>query len=94
MSTTHSSSEPSFDERLARLEQIVNELEDGGLALERSIERYQEGVELLKACRAMLSGYRKRVEELGSGAEEGVRPYDGDPDAVREVPGSVRRARE
>jgi exodeoxyribonuclease VII small subunit len=77
-------SEPSFDERLARLEAIVAELENGGIALEPAIERYQEGVGLLKSCRAILDGYRKRVEELSAGAEGAesvLAPYAGDPDA-------------
>ena len=72
--------EPDFDARLARLEEIVSGLEGGGLALEPSIERYREGVELLKSCRALLGGYRKQVEELTRDAEAGLTPYAGDPD--------------
>ena len=71
---------PGFDERLERLEAIVAELENGGIALEPAIDRYQEGVALLADCRAILAGYRKRVEELSNGAEPSLRPYDGDPD--------------
>ncbi|MEX1023564.1 MAG: exodeoxyribonuclease VII small subunit [Planctomycetota bacterium] len=73
--------EPGFDERLARLEAIVGELEAGGLGLEPAIERYQEGVELLKVCHATLRGYRSRVEELSKDAEGALTPFDGDPDA-------------
>lgn len=72
--------EPGFDDRLARLEEIVTVLEGGGLALEPSIERYREGVELLKSCRDLLGGYRKQVEELTRDAEAGLTPYAGDPD--------------
>ena len=32
----------SLDQRLARLEAIVGELESGGVGLEQAIERYQE----------------------------------------------------
>ena len=77
----------SFDQRLARLEEIVNELENGGIALEPAIERYQEGVELLKDCRTILSGYKKRVEELSNSADESLQPYAGDPDAARQADG-------
>jgi exodeoxyribonuclease VII small subunit len=73
--------EPSLDERLARLEAIVAELESGGAPLEQAIERYQEGVELLKRCRATLGQYKKRVEELSASAEQSLREYAGDPDA-------------
>ena len=79
--------EPGFDERLARLEEIVAELEEGGIALEPAIERYQEGVELLASCRTILAGYRKRVEELANGAEAGLVPYEGDPDVECESAG-------
>lgn len=70
---------PTFDARLQRLEAIVAELEQGGLALESSIERYQEGVGLLRECRAVLQGLEKRVEELT--AQGGLEPLAGDPDA-------------
>jgi exodeoxyribonuclease VII small subunit len=70
-----------FDARLARLEAIVSELEGGGLALEVSIERYQEGVLLLGECRTILTGFQKRVEELSADAEGALRPYAADPDA-------------
>lgn len=71
---------PGFDTRLARLEEIVGELEDAELELEPAIERYREGVELLKQCRSVLSGYRQQVEELSKSAEASLRPYAGDPD--------------
>ncbi|MEQ1735612.1 MAG: exodeoxyribonuclease VII small subunit [Rhodoglobus sp.] len=71
---------PSFDQRLQRLEAIVGELEQGGLALEPSIERYQEGVGLLRECRSVLQSLEKRVEELT--AQGGLEPLAGDPDAT------------
>lgn len=76
--------EEDFDARLARLEAIVSEMEEGGLGLEEAIGRYQEGVGLLKGCREVLGGYRRQVEELTRGAEQALRPYDGDPDAGRD----------
>lgn len=72
--------EASFDERLARLEAIVGELEGGKLGLEPAIARYQEGVELLKHCQRQLAGLRARVLELGKEAEGALTPFDGDPD--------------
>jgi len=72
--------QPGFDTHLARLEEIVAELEDSALELEPAIDRYREGVELLKQCRSVLTGYRKQVEELSKSAEESLRPYAKDPD--------------
>jgi exodeoxyribonuclease VII small subunit len=72
----------TFDERLARLETIVADLEQGKLGLEGSIERYQEGVQILAQCQALLAGYRKRVEELSAGTAATLTPYAGDPDVA------------
>jgi exodeoxyribonuclease VII small subunit len=76
---------PGFDERLARLEAIVAELEDGELGLEGALERYREGVELLRGCREQLGGFRRQVEELSDAAEQALRPYADDPDATEEA---------
>ncbi|MFN0006936.1 MAG: exodeoxyribonuclease VII small subunit [Planctomycetota bacterium] len=73
--------EPGFDARLMRLEAIVAELENEKIPLETAIERYQEGVQHLRSCRAILDGYQKRVEQLTADAEGGTTPYAGDPDA-------------
>ena len=70
--------ELDFDARVTRLEALVREMEQGGLGLEGSIQRYEEGVELLRRCREELSSYRKQVEELGDGGE--LDELEGDPD--------------
>jgi exodeoxyribonuclease VII small subunit len=75
------SAQESFDARLARLEAIVGELEGGELGLEGALERYRDGVGLLKACRAQLDAFRRQVEELSAEAEGALTPYPGDPDA-------------
>jgi exodeoxyribonuclease VII small subunit len=69
-----------FDAKLGRLEEIVGELEQGGLGLEPAIERYQEGIQLLKECHGALETYRRRVEELTREAEAAMRPFEDDPD--------------
>jgi len=73
----------TFDGRLSRLEQLVTTLEEGDLELEDAIQRYKEGVTLLKDCRELLGRYRAQVEELTGEAQASLRPYDGDPDAPR-----------
>ena len=68
---------PTFDASLGRLEELVAELEEGGLGLEDSLERYKEGVVLLKGCRERLSGFRAQVEELTA---DGLQAHGADPD--------------
>lgn len=63
---------PRFETRLARLREIVEELEGGDLPLERAIERYEEGVTVLKHCAETLSKARARVEELSKEAEDAL----------------------
>lgn len=78
--TKKKEAEPGFDERLGRLEAIVSELEEGGLGLEPAIDRYQEGIELLKLCHGTLETYKRRVEELTKDAEQALESFAGDPD--------------
>ena len=80
-SSSPATAPPSFDARLQRIEAIVAELEQKGLDLEPAIERYQEGIELLKQCHLALAQYRQRVEELSADAEQSLKPYLADPDA-------------
>lgn len=84
---SRAANEPTFDQRLERLETLVAELEDKKLGLEPAIARYQEGIELLKGCHSQLQGFRARVEELTRDAEGGLRPFAEDPDA----PGAAAR---
>ncbi len=67
--------------------------QNGDIALEAAIARYQEGVELLKGCKGLLEGFQKRVEELSADADGGVVPYAGDPDAEREPARRTPRGR-
>jgi len=53
-----------FEESLARLEKIVEELEGGDLTLDESLARYEEGVKALKKCYEILRDAEKRVEVL------------------------------
>ena len=79
-----SSADPStaedFDARLASLEALVAQLEDGGLGLETAIDKYQEGIGLLKSCHETLGAYKARIEELSEEAGVTLSAIE-DPDA-------------
>ncbi len=60
----------TFEQDLARLEEIVRELESGSLALEDAFRRFEEGVRLSRACRARLESIEGRVAELLDSGEE------------------------
>ncbi|MCP4082252.1 MAG: exodeoxyribonuclease VII small subunit [Planctomycetaceae bacterium] len=56
--------EPKFEEALTNLEGIVADLETGNLPLTESIQRYEEGVKLLKQCHSSLDQVRRKIELL------------------------------
>jgi exodeoxyribonuclease VII small subunit len=54
----------SFEESVAQLEQIVAAIESGQIGLEQSLAKYEQGMELVKRCRAILDQAEKRIEQL------------------------------
>jgi len=70
--------EPTFEQRLARLEEIVARLESGEAGLDESLRLYAEGAELIKACRATLAEAEKRITKLSetAGGELKEEPFD------------------
>ncbi|MDX1775235.1 MAG: exodeoxyribonuclease VII small subunit [Desulfobulbales bacterium] len=54
----------SFEEALAKLEQITKELEEGDLSLEESLKYFDEGVKLAEQCNSKLNDAQKKVEIL------------------------------
>jgi len=61
--------EPTFEERLARLEEIVEQLESGEVGLDASLKLYAEGAELIKVCRKDLAAAEQRIQKLTESAE-------------------------
>jgi exodeoxyribonuclease VII small subunit len=53
-----------FEDALQRLEQIVDQLESGDLALEESLKVFEEGVALARRCGKYLEEAEKRIELL------------------------------
>lgn len=55
-------SEETFENAMARLEHIVEQMESEKLPLEELLSRYEEGVKLIKACEEKLTAAEKRIE--------------------------------
>ncbi len=55
---------PNFEEALKRLEEIVDELEDDSISLKRSIQLYEEGIELSKLCTNTLEEAELRIKKV------------------------------
>ena len=73
----------TFDTRLARLQEIVAQLETGALPLEEGLALYKAGMDLSKACRQQLERAR---HEILLCSESGPQPFevesDGDEDGA------------
>ncbi len=54
----------SFEASLEALEQIVRQLEDGDLPLEKSLELFEHGIRLSRECQERLSQAERRIEIL------------------------------
>jgi len=53
-----------FEDCLARLEQIVSQLEAGQLSLEDSLKVFEEGIGLARHCAKYLADAERRIEIL------------------------------
>ncbi|MDP8257750.1 MAG: exodeoxyribonuclease VII small subunit [Candidatus Alcyoniella australis] len=68
-------------DQIARLEQIVEKLEDDEIDIEEAMAAFEEGVKLSRRCLDKLDLISKRVEQLVK-TENGVerRPLDPEPE--------------
>ena len=62
--TNNETKPQSFESSLEALEQIVRQLEQGELPLERSLELFEQGIRLSKECQERLSQAERRIEIL------------------------------
>jgi exodeoxyribonuclease VII small subunit len=71
--------QPSFEQSLKRLEEIVHQLEEGDVGLNESLERYEEGVRLLRQAYDLLQRAERRIELLSGVDAQGnpiTQPFD------------------
>jgi len=59
--------EMTFEQALARLEEIVSRIETGDAGLEESLRLFEEGVALARLCRAQLDRAEARIRVLVEG---------------------------
>jgi exodeoxyribonuclease VII small subunit len=73
--------EPSFEQALQELEQVVRKLEEGQLGLSDSLSQYEAGVKRLQQCFAALEKAERRIELLSGVDAAGnpvTKPFDDD----------------
>ncbi len=54
----------SFESNLKKLEELVQRLEEGNLALDESLRLYEEGIEAFRRCQKMLEEADLKIRKL------------------------------
>lgn len=57
----------NYEKSVARLEEIVDKLENGNLSLEEMMKLYEEGTALAAKCAKSLDAAQLKITELSSG---------------------------
>ncbi|PWA13210.1 exodeoxyribonuclease VII small subunit [Pueribacillus theae] len=56
--------QPSFEEEMEELETIVEQLENGDVALEEAIHLFQKGMKLSKSCHDKLKAVEEKIDQM------------------------------
>lgn len=84
--------QPSFEDSLGLLHDVVEQLEDGQLSLSDSLTQYEQGVKHLKNCHAALKGAQRKIELLVKIDKDGnLVTQDFDDSATEELAGGASR---
>jgi exodeoxyribonuclease VII small subunit len=96
--TNTAEAKPTFEQALQCLEQIVRDLEEGRIGLADAMQKYEQGVVLLRQCYTMLETAEQRIELLTGVDAEGraiTAPFehtDSATQAAQDQPRSRRRS--
>ncbi len=66
----------NFEDAMEKLELIAEELEKDDLTLDKSVSKFEEGMELSKRCSEILENAEKRITILLDGSEENFTPKE------------------
>lgn len=69
----------AFEQKIARLEAIVKELESGNVELDRAVALFKEGKALSADCEQLLKGAQEQIDramsQTAQPADEGEIPF-------------------
>lgn len=60
---------PTFEENMHRLEQIVRAMERGDVPLEESLKMFREGTALVQTCSKLLDEAELQVKKIATAAD-------------------------
>ena len=64
----------SLEAKLAELEALVQQIEQGSMPLDKSLEAFERGVKIAKECHSILDTASQKVTEIKQSGEEA--PFD------------------
>lgn len=67
--------QPTFEEALAELDKIVEQMDAKELPLDQIVEKYKRGALLIKQCRSQLDGAEAAIKKLDG---DTLKPLDDD----------------
>ena len=76
--STQEQTEMTFEAAMARLEEIVQLLENDKSPLEESLRLYEEGVSLVRRCSSDLDGAEQKVQILQRSTDGAIHAVDFD----------------
>lgn len=75
--TRKKSSTPGFEESLAALEKLVEQMEQGDLSLEDSLQHFEQGVRLSRSCQQALREAEQKVTILmQKNDQDSIEPFE------------------
>lgn len=72
----------NFEDSIKQLKEIVEQIEQGEIPLQDSLEKYEKGMTLIKHCRTVLQQAEERIEKI---SREEVAEESGEKDAAPEA---------
>ena len=60
----------TIEEQLSIIQKIASELEGGNLGLEEALEKYEEGVRLVRGCAGQIDRVQKRIKVIETETED------------------------
>lgn len=78
MSSSKKENKQTFEQSLKRLEEIVEQLEQGDVPLDDALKMYEEGIELSKACVEKLTHAELHLKKLAKDMQGNFRLIEDD----------------
>ncbi len=68
--TINRTSNITIEEQLIKIQEIAAKLEGGALGLEEALEKYEEGVRLVRGCAGQIDRVQKRIKVIETETED------------------------